>query len=112
MEKVGSRDVVYRGNFIVPENEGVMFTADVEGWLINFNVQFENDGTNQGVRIEPQPGNVKLIFTNWNSSIGTTTVKPAALGTHQNGKKLSFMATNYGIGKVNKFDIHLMLGGE
>lgn len=111
MEKIGNRTVVYSGTFIVPEGEDVWFTADASGWSIKINIQFERNGAEQGIRIEPKTDHAKIIFVKWDNSIGTTTTTPAPLGSHQDGRKLSFMATNYCIGGVNRLDIQLLLGG-
>lgn len=111
MDKIGNRDIVYSGSFIVPAGESVWITADAEGWIVKFNIQFDNSGTERSVTIEPQSDHVKVIFKKWDNAIGTATVSPAPLGTHNNGKQLSFMATNYLIGNTNSFQIQILLGG-
>ena len=112
MEKIGNKEIVYRGCFLVPEGESVSFDADVSGWQVNVIVEFEDSGGEQGLQIEATDSGAQIILLNWNSSIGTALVSPANLGAHSSGKKLSFMVSNYRVGKTNKLDIQLLLEGN
>jgi hypothetical protein len=112
LEKIGNKEIVYRGSFLVPEGENVSFDADVSGWKVNVIVEFQDSGGEQGLQIEPTDSGAKIVLLNWNSSIGTALVSPANLGAHSSGKKLSFMVSNYRVGKTNKLDIQLLLEGN
>lgn len=112
MEKIGDKEIVYRGSFLIPEGEIVSFDADVSGWKVNVVVEFQDSGGEQGLQIERTDPGVKIVLLNWNSSIGTALASPAGIGSHSSGKKLSVMLSNYRVGKTNKLDIQLLLKGN
>jgi hypothetical protein len=109
VEKIGDKELVYRGSFLLPHGDSASFSANVEGWQIDVTVDFQDTDGEQAVRIVPTDPGATIILVNWNSSIGTATVAPATLGTHSSGKKLYFMVSNYRIGKTNKLDLQLLL---
>ena len=111
MEKVGAKSVVYSKEFIVPDGEEIYFDTHAEGWLIKVKVIFLNEpDKNDHLDIIPEGDILKIKLTNWKNSIGTATVTPIRIGTHNNGKYLYAMFANYAVGKTNIFHIQLLMG--
>lgn len=113
MEKIGTKDLVFSREFIVPENESVFFDTHIEGWLIKFQIVFLIEpGKSNEINIIPEGDILKINLTNWNNSLGTATISPIRIGTHSNGKALFTMFACHSVGKTNIFLIQLLLGGQ
>jgi len=117
MNKVGTYDVIDTRTYIVPAEESVCFSVDAMGWEVNINVVFEPTAAVHGLRVEPRQDHARIVFSKWESSLGTATLLPVELGIHSNGRKLYFMATHYSIGvepknATIKFDIQFLMGAE
>ncbi len=110
---IGNNEFVFSQTFILPENEELSLAIPIQGWLIKLIFAFEitNNKNDRGIRIESKVDHAKIIFLNWDNSLGTATVQPIEIGKHSNGNTLYLMATNYRIGKVNKLDVQILLGG-
>jgi len=109
-EKIGNKDVVYTGSFLVPKGNDVWLNANVAGWQLKINVRFE-EGKQQELRIRPVQDYAEITLFDWSNSLGTALVEPGTLGSHTDGRKLYFMISNFRIGETNKLDIQLLLGG-
>lgn len=95
MEKIGTRELVYKGAFLIPEGEEASFETSVLGWDLEITIAFEDSGEEHAVRIEQTDKGVRLLLINWSSAVGTALAKPSELGSHSSGRELSFMISNY-----------------
>lgn len=110
MEKIGDKELFYRGTFLVPEREGVSFDANAAGWIVKVQILFKDEGGEQSIKVEGMDAGARITFINWKSSLGTATITPARIGKHSSGRNLYFMASNFRIGETNKLDIQLLMG--
>jgi hypothetical protein len=113
--KIGGRKVVHTASMIVPKGEEAEIEFNVDNWNIKLKILFirNNDSDNaNGMSLEVVDNNPQLSLINWSNSLGTATIKPAELGTSNNGKKVSFMLSHWLIGETNKLDIQFLLGGD
>ena len=110
MEKIGNKQIVYTGSFLVPKEDDVWFSANVDGWQLKMNIRFE-EGKTQEVKIRVLQDYAEITLIDWSNTLGTAFVEPVVLGTHKDGRKLYFMMSNFRIGETNKLDIQLLLGG-
>lgn len=111
MDKIGNRELLYSGEFIVPEGEQVEIYLDIKGWKLKIVVIFNPKGKEQGVTVKPVGDHAEITLTKWDNGLGTCTVKPVELGTHQSGEKVYFTAANYCIGGTNKLTFQALVGG-
>lgn len=110
MERIGNRELLYSGEFIVPEGEQVEMRLDLKGWKLKLVVIFEKNGKEQGITIKPVDDYAEITLIKWDNVLGTSTVKPAELGTHQSGNKIYFTAANFCIGGTNKLSFQVLMG--
>lgn len=75
-------------------------------------IKFEPKADEQGVNIKPVEDYAQITFRKWDNGLGTCTSEPAEIGTHNNGSKVYFSATNYCILGTNKLTFQLLLGGQ
>lgn len=114
MNKIGSFDIVDTRTFIVPPNESIQLSLNALGWIVKLHIAFEPSAPANGIRVEPQSDHARIVFSKWDSSLGSATKAPVELGRHSNGRKLYFMATHYMIGDspenaVVKLDLQFLM---
>ena len=112
MEKIGNRELLYSGEFIVPEGEQIEMLLNLKGWKLKIVVVFDPNGDEQGITIKPVDDYAEITLIKWDNGLGTCTTKPVELGTHQTGKKIFFTAANYCIGGTNKLTFQILMGGH
>lgn len=110
MIKIGNKELVFSQTFLIPKSQEVWFTTNISGWNLKVKIDFK-EGKKQEIKVLPVEDYANIILINWNSSLGTALVEPGLLGSHNDGRKLYFMCSNFRIGETNKFDIQLLLGG-
>jgi len=113
--KIGNRKVVYTSSLIIPEGEDAWIFFDVGDWHVKVNLIFnisDEENENGAISIEGIDDHAKVTFFNWNNSLGTVTVNPVELGKTNEGKRLTFMASHWLIGRVNKIDVQFLIGED
>ena len=112
--KVGEYDVFKDGTIISTENENIDFVF-VEEVDFVIRIVFVSDSTVQEPTIVGEPfgkGGAKLIFRNFNNSIGLGSVKPLVIGT-LNGRSLFLNYIVYALSMGGKsFQYTWLLGKE
>ena len=110
--KVGKREVVFSTSLIIPKSESADFQFLIGAWKIEIMVSFEDDKASEGTRnilFEHQNSQLHLKFVNWNNSLGTALTKPVEIGRTNTNQELSFIATHWLVGEINKVDFQFML---
>lgn len=96
----------------IPKDEEVHIKVDVHGWKLPITVAFIDQGTDQGIEVEPEKDGVRLIFRNWSNPIGVALRTPARLALLSDGSSIDFLAANYRIGETNIFSLQLLHNKE
>ena len=115
MVKIGEGILLKHYSLLVPKDSKVVIGVNVAGWKLSLEIELDSDATERSVKVEALgPDRAKITFSKWNNSIGTVLNEPTLLANLSDGKELTFLASNYMIGTVNKFDLQLVLqeGGE
>jgi hypothetical protein len=110
--KVGAREVIHCTSLIIPSSESAEICFNVGAWEIDIKISFETDSTKEGSRdilYDNIDNQLHLKFRNWTNSIGTALIKPVEIGRTNTNQGLSFIATHWLIGDVNKIDMQFML---
>ena len=114
--QIGDREIVHSCTLIVPEREQALISFAVGGWSINVEVAFEQgeDKEAEGsMDVYPVDNNrLRMTFKNWNNPLGTATSQPIRIGNTNRKRELSFLATHWRIGTINRMDILFLLGAE
>ena len=113
--KIGDLQVLYSTILVVPMGETAEIEIPIGTWNLKIELVFEDDdGDNKksGLRVYPIEDKARILFMNWNNSIGTATIEPATLGHINTGQNISFLAANFRIGSVNKLDFQLLINSD
>lgn len=109
MVTIGDGELLGAYTLLIPGDTTASIPVDVNGWKFALGVKFDNGADERGVDIVPEDGGATLVFRKWDSTLGTTLVKPVRLAKLGDGHELAFMASNYTIGKTNRLDLQLLL---
>lgn len=112
MQKIGNKELIFSGDFIVPEGEQVEINQNIDGWELKIVINFDPKAEKQGLNIVPKEDHALINFLKWDNGLGTCTSEPIELGTHSKGFKIYFSATNYCIGGTNKLTFQLLKGAK
>ena len=112
MLKVGTFEVVHVADYLQPEDSDAMVSFEVQGYEIEFRIQFVSDGTKskketRSLESGPDSGEEDrglLTFTNWNSDETISSGKPLKLVAEEDDRKsismLAAIAYSYGVYSV------------
>lgn len=111
--KIGSREVVFSTSLIIPKNETAEFDFTVDLWHISIRIEFletSDESQPREVKFDVQSSQLIIKFVNWNNALGTAILQPHQIGLSNNGQALSFIATHWLVGDVNRIDVQFLLG--
>lgn len=112
MVKIGQRDLMEHYSLLIPKGSAAHIPVDVNGWMFDLEIEFDNASEDKGVDVSPSGDGVRITFRKWDNVLGTALTEPVTLATLGDGRKLAFMASNYAIGTTNKLDLQLLLQGQ
>src|SRR5690606_2354411 len=107
------REVLNTATLLIPRGEEGSFEVDAEGTRVKIELVFERPTDTAPpsfhVEFDATAESIRLIFTNWNSSLGLGFTKPANLG-EVNGRRLMLNIAHFAMGEIDFATVQLYLG--
>ena len=114
MKKIGDRDVVYNGSFIIHSGEEALFDVPIGDPNIKISLVFDSaspDSGNSNTSWSFNDGLLRIVFKGWTNPLGSALIKPNKLGDAIDGRSFGFNVVHQHIGSVNYVNFELYLGG-
>jgi hypothetical protein len=110
--RVGKHEVIHTQTLILPDGDDGWIEFDVGTWRARVKVRFESNNqepVQQTLSIDAEGDHAILRLFNWRNSLGSATTKPVQFARMSGGASVSFMATHWYVGNVNRIDFQFLL---
>jgi hypothetical protein len=110
-ETISGNEIIYKTSLLIPHQQSASFSLGKEGANIRVVVKFRDlpeSKDESGLQIEGDGNTANLTFDNWNNQLGTALTTPAKMADLSNGNSLTFLATHWKIGNLDKVDFQFM----
>lgn len=111
----GGREVILSQSILVADNEEAQIDTNLAGNPLKLTLKFvTNPEGKPQVHWTGEPQQATLHFTiyNWVSPLGSSLFEPIRLGETPDGRSFGFQLVHFRIGKLNRADFYLLLGGQ
>ena len=108
---IGHAELVRSYSLLVPQDSVAIVSTEIRGWTFRFEITFENiEGEDSKVLFVRKQDDVgALTLLNWNIPFGICLAEPVEIACLEDGSEILLLASNCGIGKSNRLELHLLL---